>query len=417
MMPLFSSIGKLINNVTPFRKKTATVIPPSPGTANEPQTPVEHIRPSSSTFGGLVTPATTTQPSKRKRQPHSLSPERSTGSHGLLTPPSSVEVGTDSPTRRPRKRARVSVESSPIQSIEHDHVEQRRLPASGATKPMAFKPQELTPNAWKEERDERLHEVARFRNNGWRESDVSLFKKISLRGFEPLLPPHWQVDFNNLPDSLFTKREIDASIKAHDENVNMTRDFRATKYLWSLIDLGAQVRDDILLNISPQHRIAKTFRHFLDWSVEDAGLKNKQGLLPLAVVCAAPNHVPAELVHREINKQLSKLAQEWKEVLGESQEHRMPPLYGIAVSHAVWAIVSYEPEGKSQAPEAQDDPDNFSTLMNTFSFVKPGQEVWVAFAFAIFAIHCREELEDVLIDGPVSALETPVSRASVDLDL
>ncbi|KAL9091835.1 MAG: hypothetical protein Q9159_001207 [Coniocarpon cinnabarinum] len=364
-------------------------------------TPLRPAAASNTGPAGLPTPETSErQHLKRKRTEESNVDNVHQGPTGLLTPATQDDASSGSSDAHRTKRARIYPETPVIQSVEHD-ITPSRLPSSGATKPAAFHAEQLTPSAWRQDYNDRLAEVDEFRRQGWREADITLFRKISLRGFEPLLPPHWQVDFNNLPDSLFTETADDAFIKTLEATERQTNDFRATKSLWSVIDLGAQVRDDIMLGHEPQKRIARTFRHFLDWSLDDANLKGKRGVLPIAVVCDAPSYIPAENVQMTLNRKLEELANAWERNLKDGHKDQIPPLYGIAVSHSVWAIVSYKPGGKSQSSRAMNDPDNFSTLMNTFNYIKTGQEVWVAFAFAIFAIHCRDELIDVLDRGLV----------------
>lgn len=40
--------------------------------------------------------------------------------------------------------------------------------------------------------------------NTWSEAEKELFFRLAMRGFEPLLPRHWQLDFPTLPDTLFS---------------------------------------------------------------------------------------------------------------------------------------------------------------------------------------------------------------------
>ena len=45
------------------------------------------------------------------------------------------------------------------------------------------------------------------RKGSWTEEELKLFKHIQLRGFEPLLPVHWDIDYPTFPRNLFTRVE------------------------------------------------------------------------------------------------------------------------------------------------------------------------------------------------------------------
>lgn len=288
---------------------------------------------------------------------------------------------------------------------------------SGATKPANYQPQTISPSAWKHQRDERLAEIQELQQQGWRHSDVALFHKICLRGFEPLLPLHWGFDFPILPDSLFSQDHQDAFICAMEHNPRQSCDFRASKILWSLIELGPRVRDDLMLGVGPQRKIGRTFASCLRWAMDDANITEERCRIPpLAVVCTAPEHVSADEIQRRLDERLSKLSDSWHKVLGPDSGDHQPPLYGIVVSHAVWAILSYTPSATSKGAKVRKDPDPRSKMMNSFSFTKAGQEVWVALAFALFAVHCRDELLKVQKDGLVADHSGLKAATSLDTD-
>ena len=409
-MPFLINLGNVVSSLSPFRKTAIPVSPKRRAAAQDGasfKTPRQPHDPAANYPTPEIEAST-----KRKRS--LVSTGRSSPFGGLLTPASVHDAASTSPSQPHKKRQRLS--TAPVETIERDHLQGQSLPKSGATKPAAYHPEQVSPSAWKQERNERLAEVRHLRSKGWRESDIALFRKISLRGFEPLLPAHWRIDFNNLPGSLFTRKLDQAYVKTLEQNPRQACNLRATKALWSLIELGAQVRDDILLGLQPHRRIARVFKHCLDWVLDDANLRGKRGVLPLAVISSAPTWVNAVEIQAELNQKLARLADAWRAQLKPGCERLMPPLYGIVVSHAVWAIVSYVPGGKSRAPEKQHDPDNFSTLMNTFKWTTAGQEVWVAFAFAIFAIHCRDELIETLDSGLVPAYDGSFLPARDDPD-
>lgn len=57
------------------------------------------------------------------------------------------------------------------------------------------------------ERAKRLSTAVSLSENTWSKAERELFFRLAMRGFEPLLPRHWQLDFSTLPDTLFSVPE------------------------------------------------------------------------------------------------------------------------------------------------------------------------------------------------------------------
>ena len=340
---------------------------------------------------------------KRKHSSDLESFDNSDPSNALSTPvalPSS-KLRVDG---RSNKIPRLDPET-PIASVEYDSIENQPVPKSGATKPANYAVETMSPQDYNSARKDRLEEVDKFKRLGHREEDVELFRKISLRSFDPLLPSNWELDFDVLPDSIYAETPKEPFINSLELSAKKAGDLRARKMLRSLIALGAHVRDDAMLGIEPHKKVAKTFKKCLDWSLSDADLDRKCGVLPIVTIHSASRWVDDKDIQAALNKKLKKLAQAWEKALGPDNLDRMPPLYGIAVSHGVWAILSYNSDGESQASNARNNPENVSSLIASFSFMKDGQEVWVACAFAIFATHCRDMLLKTLNSGYVGAFD------------
>ena len=70
-------------------------------------------------------------------------------------------------------------------------------------------------------------EMIALQRQGWPTEATYLFHKISMRGYEPLMPSNWSVDFETMPLTLFVEqdRERAAFIKAEGGS-----DFRGEKY-------------------------------------------------------------------------------------------------------------------------------------------------------------------------------------------
>ena len=58
-----------------------------------------------------------------------------------------------------------------------------------------------------------MAKAAQLRQSGWEEHPIWLHYKISMRGFEPILPHHWLMDLETIPLSLFAEKVEDAFIR------------------------------------------------------------------------------------------------------------------------------------------------------------------------------------------------------------
>ena len=62
------------------------------------------------------------------------------------------------------------------------------------------------------------NKVMELQRAGWPKDATYLFHKISMRGYEPLMPDNWIIDFDTVPLSLFTDKHRGAFIKAGRES-------------------------------------------------------------------------------------------------------------------------------------------------------------------------------------------------------
>ena len=53
----------------------------------------------------------------------------------------------------------------------------------------------------------RLNQIQQTDLNGWTADEKKLYRKICMRGFEPLLPDHWRMDFPTIPTIIFTRND------------------------------------------------------------------------------------------------------------------------------------------------------------------------------------------------------------------
>ena len=64
----------------------------------------------------------------------------------------------------------------------------------------------------------RQEAIDRKKEGNWHEDEILLFQKLSMRGFEPLLPSHWNYDFRTCPVTIFSRNDNETFINARSGN-------------------------------------------------------------------------------------------------------------------------------------------------------------------------------------------------------
>lgn len=108
---------------------------------------------------------------------------------------------------------------------------------------------------------------------GFSFQEAELFQHIRKRGLEPLMPAHWQVDFNTMPDNLFSEPEDPAYIDA----VTPDGTFNATAAFQAVVNLGAAVRAKLETDQDAESKVLFGLKKYIQWSLDDA----KQGMIDL----------------------------------------------------------------------------------------------------------------------------------------
>jgi hypothetical protein len=206
----------------------------------------------------------------------------------------------------------------------------------------------------------------------WTDVDKDLFYRLAMRGFEPLVPGHWTMDFKTLPQQLFSTAEQEPLILPFSQ-----REFRAKHYLRSLFGIAANVRDKSLAGLRTEPTIKRTLRQYVSWALSDAGVHPLQrpNVIPVhALVTKRPSE-STDAVLRRMTRKLYKLARRYQEVYHvqqsiEPQSHigdpfnfnegpsgpqydnnaHMPTLIGLMVARSVVAVVTLD--SRSNAPES-----------------------------------------------------------------
>ena len=60
--------------------------------------------------------------------------------------------------------------------------------------------------------------LERIKDGEWHEDEIALFMKLSMRGFEPLIPTHWRFDFRTCPQTVFSSNVEETLINAKSGN-------------------------------------------------------------------------------------------------------------------------------------------------------------------------------------------------------
>lgn len=235
-----------------------------------------------------------------------------------------------------------------------------------------------------------------LRANGWNDDYIVLMHKISMRGFEPLMPAHWKFGFSFMPDALFSDTDDAFVSSARADH------FRASREFEKLLEMGSRVRDRITEKgrTRPEQQSCNQVRTFLRWAEKDAQLDSRTAIPTLAFV-HVPQGTPASDLQEKARKKCAKLASRWRDALRVKQSieftprsaksrssnstrlaHAMPTLYAIVASHTLVALTAYNPTDDS-AGEPQVKSAAF------FDMADPVYDVWNALALAIVVCHVR----------------------------
>lgn len=265
------------------------------------------------------------------------------------------------------------------------------------------------------ERLERLKDD--LSDKGWAGDAIALFTKLEARGKEPLLPKSWELEFETLPEALFTPEGFHPYIASLTE----AGDFRASLALKELIKLAPRVRDADFSakqdshkkHKSPEAVTKKAVAEYIKWAYADAKLNvaspnSRKSLdsalaagksLPLLINEAGPRTMSgAELQASALDK-LVKLGEQWKASLLEPATGEyiteLPTLYAVISTYTVFGFVAYDIDFVRDDGELEEP---FLRTIAVFDFSQKGYDVWNSLAVALLGIHVRNEMVDIRKD-------------------
>ncbi|KAF2816255.1 uncharacterized protein BDZ99DRAFT_458136 [Mytilinidion resinicola] len=252
------------------------------------------------------------------------------------------------------------------------------------------------------ERKRREEEVVELRATGWAEDAVFVYQKVKLRGFEPLMPKSWASDFDMMPSNLFTNHRHEAFIKPA-----LGSNFRGTKALKALLELGPRTRDSIISKAAqrtPEDIIRRGVWSYLKWATTDGKVDGAWNL-PILAFESGPKNMPTAKLHSNMLARLSYMGSQFKDAFrirssverdedgAESVEPpseeeftcKLPTLYGVIVSHTVMAFVCYDI--LALWPSLR--------MVAIFDYGQDDYDVWNSLAVAILVIHCRNKMMEL----------------------
>ena len=239
---------------------------------------------------------------------------------------------------------------------------------------------------------------AELRAQGWDDDHITLVERLTLRGFEPVLPLYWKFNYPWLPEGLFCSNDDSFISSVKDEMIHSHRAFD------DLLEMSSRIRDGMFYNDRkpireqvkrslPEQQGKKFIQKFTKWCDKDSGLDLKRAI-PMLTIVAKPKEVASEKIQQIARKRLARYAALWKEAFRVRQSiegspvsrastalsYPIPTLYAIIASYSLVAVVAYRPE---DGPNA----DIKSVLLMDNKNVN--YDFWNALAIALVVCHVR----------------------------
>ncbi|KAB8235084.1 uncharacterized protein BDW43DRAFT_309465 [Aspergillus alliaceus] len=265
----------------------------------------------------------------------------------------------------------------------------------------------------------------------YNEEEKDLFFRLAMRGFEPLIPEHWQLDFPTLPDTLFSDTEGDAEPLIQAFRSSKTH---AIKSLANLFSLGGRVRDCRVLKRRPEVITKTSIKRYIRWALCDVGLDTNSKTIPVYAVYAQKKGETTLDAVKKLNRRLQLLANRYRKALSATapdEDHssirlqpnrkdddcsapllNCPLLIGFIICGPILAILTLGTDPSSTT----DDTD--SKFISQFDLEDTGHDVWNSLAIAIAVMKIRKSmlhLADRGLGGFVRLLRGTKSNLGADV--
>lgn len=266
----------------------------------------------------------------------------------------------------------------------------------------------------------------------WAEAEQDLYFRLAMRGFEPLVPNNWHLDFPTLPDTLFALRDgpeplIQAlsdkefrgksSLQILQATYLLTRRNPAIKFLGDLFSLGSRVRDRKSTPLGPESIIERTVKRYLGWALRDANIHNRPNAIPVYDIYTLRKGQSTREAVTRLNCRLVSLAKRYRDSLRLAQsienpdnegnhgretqvqysrERKFPVLTGFLICGPIVAVTTLDSD-----PNACPDLDSGVSckLIAQFDMGEHGQDVWNALAIAITVMRVRKTMIELEEEG------------------
>lgn len=242
----------------------------------------------------------------------------------------------------------------------------------------------------------------------WSGYEKEIFYHLAMRGFEPVLPGSWQIDFKTLPQSLFAVEGGEAPII----DPYSLRHFRGSYSFSSLLALGRRVRDRRVMHLRSEPIMQQAIHQFISWALSDAEVHPHQrpNAIPTHVLMTGrPGEKSQEALDR-MTRRLHAVASRYHDLYGiyPSVEHdhptdeekeddtRFPVLSGLMICSSVVFMVTLPSNPAHSRPfrtrtdSTSDSPlpspskdESGLRLISTFNFSEHGQDVWHSVGIAV----------------------------------
>ncbi|THC97931.1 hypothetical protein EYZ11_002568 [Aspergillus tanneri] len=272
------------------------------------------------------------------------------------------------------------------------------------------------------ERAGRWTDAVNLPKNIYNEEEKNLYFRLSMRGFEPVFPRHWQFDFPTLPESLFPRPN-----KGFEPIVQVLgrSEFYAIKSLATLFTLGGRVRDCKILRKRPEPLIKEAIRKYIRWAMDDAKIYVGPEAVPAHAIYAQRQNESILDALKRLNRRLHWLVSQYHKTLsvasvgeyntshsagpntrkaGHDFHRKYPVLIGFIVSGPTVVILTLNADPTSSTEKTD------STFMCQFDLGERGQDVWNSLAIAITGMHIRRTIGQLAADGLAGFKTTPVDE-------
>ncbi|KLJ05836.1 hypothetical protein EMPG_10723 [Blastomyces silverae] len=271
------------------------------------------------------------------------------------------------------------------------------------------------------ERAERWVAAIKLPKGHWAEAEEDLFYRLAMRGFEPLVPSNWQLDFNTLPESLFGHP---GDIAPPYIDAVGASEFRAINALNDLFELGSQVRDRQSVYLRPEPVIRRGITGYIKWALYDSNLLNRPNAIPIyAIYSLKPSESTRDAL-QTLNQRLVMLANRYREAwrlapsietsfneknndtennengqcdsINQYTSRSFPVITGFLICGPIVALLTLNSD-----PKVHPVLDSMfsAKFISQFDFGEISQDVWNSFAVAIAVVRMRRTMAQLEAEG------------------